>query len=234
MVAFSSKSVYASWSLDFFYAVDTDPQVDIQALTLSGFLTVQFIYQPATLKYRLRIYDGGGTVDTSIKEFDLMQANNHTHIAISYYDDSGIISLKFFVNGEYVHNSAIAFNPLPTASMSLSFSDKLYFKYFRLWNTYVKSYPLMQLRNKGVNYFLNRDRLLLFYDVNYNREYHPYRLVYYNNQLLVADDSLVKVDPSSTVATSPTMSLLNNYCMANQTFDWQTKSCQQYLFLPLS
>jgi hypothetical protein len=123
VIAFSSKSVYASWSLDFFYAVDTDPQADIQAITLSGFLTVQFIFQPATLKYRLRIYDGGGAVDTSLKEFDLMQPNNHTHIGISYYDDSVIKSLKFFVKGEYVHNSAIAFNAIPTSSMSLSFSD---------------------------------------------------------------------------------------------------------------
>jgi hypothetical protein len=55
VVAFASKSVYDSWSLDFFYAVDTDPQVDIQAITLTGFLTVNFIYQPGTLKYRLRI-----------------------------------------------------------------------------------------------------------------------------------------------------------------------------------
>jgi hypothetical protein len=173
-------------------------------------------------------------VDTSVKDFDLMQPNNHTHIGISYYAESGTISLKFFVKGEYVHNSAIAFNPIPTASMSLSFSDKIYFKYFRLWNTLVKSYPLMQLRNKGVNYFLHRDRLLLFYDINYNREYHPYRLVYYNKQLVVADDSVVKVDPSPSVGTSPTMNLANNYCKANQTYDWQTKSCQQYLFLPLS
>ena len=52
----------------------------------------------------------------------------------------------------------------------------------------------------------------MFYDINYNREYHPYRLVYYNKQLVVADDSVVNADPSPTVATSPTMNLVNNYC----------------------
>ena len=82
-------------------------------------------------------------MDTSVKEFDLMQPNNHTHIGISYYAESGTISLKFFVKGEYVHNSAIAFNAISTSSMSLSLSDKIYFKNFRLWNTLVKPYPLM-------------------------------------------------------------------------------------------
>ena len=80
VAVFSSKSLYPSWSLDFYYAVDTDPQVDIQAITISGFLNVVFMYQTSTQKYRLSITDG-------------------------------------------VHNSGSAFNPIPTASMSLKFSN---------------------------------------------------------------------------------------------------------------
>jgi hypothetical protein len=58
------------------------------------------------MRYKIKVTDNSAITDTSNKEFDLMQVNNHTHIAINYYDDGTTRSLKFYVNGEYVHNSA--------------------------------------------------------------------------------------------------------------------------------
>lgn len=36
------------------------------------------------------------------------------------------------------------------------------------------------MRNKAVNYYLHKDKLLFFYDLNYDVLYQPYRLIFYN------------------------------------------------------
>lgn len=93
----------------------------------------------------------------------------------------------------------------------------------------------MQLRNKQVNYYLQRDKLMLLYDVNYNSMYHPYRVVFYNKQLLMADDWNINVDMPPFTATSPSILMkYPNLCPSNMTFDWEALSCISYFFLPLS
>ncbi len=47
----------------------------------------------------------------------------------------------------------------------------------------------------------------------------PYRLVYYNRQLLVASDYFDKIDYNYFLSTSPTMNLIKNYCPSNKTYD---------------
>jgi hypothetical protein len=100
-----------------------------------------------------------------------MIPNNLTHVQINSYNDLGslTIMLKVYINGVYVFNSAQNINPIQSGvAMQLWVTDLVYFRFVRLWNVYVKPYPLMQIRNKRVNYFLHRDRLLLFYDISHN------------------------------------------------------------------
>ncbi len=98
----------------------------------------------------------------------------------------------------------------------------------------MKPYPLMQLRNKAVNYYLEKDKLLLFFDVNYNDRNPRYRVIFYNKDSLVSEESTVLVDANSALTNSASDILRRNYCKHNETFDYDALSCQQYLFMPLS
>ena len=103
------------------------------------------------------------------------------HIALSYFDDGNINMFRVYIDGLYKFNSREPLNPIPSATnMRLRLSRNLYFKFIRLWNVNMKPYPLMQMRNKNVNYYLFKDKLLFFYDINFNPQMKDYRYIYYN------------------------------------------------------
>lgn len=60
------------------------------------------------------------------------------------------------------------------------------------------------MRNKAVNYFNLKDKLLIYYDINDNPYFSPYRWIYYDKQVKIADDLIntALIDANIT-ATSP-------------------------------
>lgn len=108
---------------------------------------VNFLYSNGN-NYFIEIVDYANPSVTTYIAYELMKPYNLTHVQISLYSDplsvTPTVMLKVFINGEYMFNSAQNLNPIPSnVPMQLWITDKVYFRFVRLWNCYVKPYPLM-------------------------------------------------------------------------------------------
>ena len=61
----------------------------------------------------------------------------------------------------------------------------------------------MQIRNKAINYFEMKDIVIIWYEITSNPRYLGYRMIYYNKQIMNADDIINYYD-NNTSTNSPT------------------------------
>lgn len=62
----------------------------------------------------------------------------------------------------------------------------------------------MQMRNKAVNYYNLKDDILIFYEIGNNPRFNPYRYIYYDKQVKIADDSInTAVSDTNSTSLSP-------------------------------